>query len=232
MLLGDYLFARAMRLVTSLGDIHVCQVLSDAVARMCEGELRQAGSRGDFELGEEEYMAIIADKTAALCECSCRLGAYWAGADDRLQDALARYGHHLGTAFQITDDVLDVNGNEAATGKSLGTDLIKQKATLPVIRLLQEIDGDRRAELLAILSQADGRAGMRSHRGWPGAKQSTTRSRLPANARCEPKRPLKKRQPAWPATPWPNGSISSSRGGIRDWDANNFRSSRLESASR
>jgi octaprenyl-diphosphate synthase len=157
-LLGDYLFARAMRLVTSLDDTHVCQVLSDAVARMCEGELRQAGSRGDFDLGEDDYMAIIADKTAALCECSCRLGAYWAGADQRTQDALAQYGHHLGTAFQITDDVLDVNGNEAATGKSLGTDLIKQKATLPVIRLLQGINGDRRRELLATLARADGQA--------------------------------------------------------------------------
>ena len=141
MLLGDYLFARSMRLVTTLDDIYVCRVLAEAVTQMCEGELRQAGSRGDFELAEEEYLAIIADKTAALCACSCRLGAYWAGADERLQEALARYGHHLGTAFQITDDVLDVNGNEAATGKSLGTDLIKQKPTLPVIRLLQEVRG-------------------------------------------------------------------------------------------
>jgi octaprenyl-diphosphate synthase len=157
-LLGDYLFGRAMRLGTTLDDIYVCRVLAEAVTRMCEGELRQAGSRGDFELAEEEYLAIIADKTAALCACSCRLGAYWAGADEPLQEAMARYGHHLGTAFQITDDVLDVNGNEAATGKSLGTDLIKQKPTLPVIRLLQEVRGAQRSELLELLSRTDGEA--------------------------------------------------------------------------
>jgi octaprenyl-diphosphate synthase len=157
-LLGDFLFARAMRLVTTLDDIHLCRSLADSVTQMCEGELRQAGSRGDFDLSEDEYLAIIADKTAALCACSCRLGAYWAGADERLQEALAQYGHNLGTAFQITDDVLDVNGNEEATGKSLGTDLVKQKPTLPVIRLLQEVRGRERVELLEILSRAGGEA--------------------------------------------------------------------------
>jgi octaprenyl-diphosphate synthase len=157
-LLGDYLFARAMCLATSVDDIYVCRVLAEATRQMCEGELRQVGSRGDYDLAEKEYLGIIGDKTAALCACCCRLGAYWAGGDEALQDSLARYGHHLGIAFQITDDVLDVNGSEAVTGKSLGTDLIKQKPTLPLIRLLQEVRGEERVEVLELLSRTDGRA--------------------------------------------------------------------------
>jgi octaprenyl-diphosphate synthase len=157
-LLGDYLFARAMCLAATLDDIYVCRVLAHATKQMCEGELRQVGSRGDYDLAEEEYLGIIGDKTAALCACACRLGAYWAGADEGLQQTLADYGHHLGIAFQITDDVLDVNGNEDLTGKSLGTDLVKQKPTLPVIRLLQEVRGEERSELLGLLARTDGQA--------------------------------------------------------------------------
>ncbi len=155
-LLGDYLFARAICLVTSLGDIFVCQAIAEACQRMCEGELRQEGSRGDYDLTEEEYLEIVAAKTAALCACCCRLGAHLAGGDAELQDVLAEYGRELGIAFQITDDVLDVKGSEAVAGKSLGTDLLKQKATLPLIRLLNQVDGRQRDELLAVLARADG----------------------------------------------------------------------------
>ena len=154
-LLGDFLFARSMCLVTTLDDIRVCRMIAEAITQTCEGELRQVGSRGDFQLTEDEYLGIIADKTAALCACACRLGAYWAGADDDLQETLARFGRHLGTAFQIADDVLDVNGIEAVTGKSLGTDLLKQKPTLPIIRLLQDTRGEERAELVELLSRSD-----------------------------------------------------------------------------
>ena len=196
----------------------MCQMLADAVTQMCEGELRQAGSRGDFELGEDEYMAIIADKTAALCECSCRLGAYWAGADQRVQDALARYGRHLGTAFQITDDVLDVNGNEAATGKSLGTDLIKQKATLPVIRLLQEIGGERRSELLAILSRR-----RRPGPGRPAAVARGERGRwlrgaaCPAVRRPRPGSPSRRPLRPSPRRPGPMGRLRRHAAALGTW---------------
>jgi octaprenyl-diphosphate synthase len=157
-LLGDYLFARAMCLAATLDDIKICRLLAQATRQMCEGELRQVGSRGDYDLREEEYLAIIGDKTAALCACACRLGAYWAGADEPLQQTLAEFGHLLGIAFQITDDVLDLSGNEDLTGKSLGTDLVKQKPTLPVIRLLQEVRGQERIELLGLLARTDGQA--------------------------------------------------------------------------
>ena len=135
-LLGDYLFARALCMVSSLDDSFACRLISETTRRMCEGELQQIENRGNFGLSESQYFEIIAGKTAALMACCCRLGAHYAGAKPEVCEALARYGYDLGVAFQIADDVLDLLGDEATVGKSLGTDLLKQKATLPLIRLL------------------------------------------------------------------------------------------------
>ena len=143
-LLGDYLFARAMCLASSLDDAFACRLISESARNMCEGELKQIESRGDYDLSESDYFEIIAGKTAALTACCCRLGAHYAGAEPAVCEALARYGHDLGVAFQIADDVLDLLGDEAAVGKSLGTDLRKQKATLPLIRLLATVSAEDR----------------------------------------------------------------------------------------
>lgn len=154
-LLGDYLFARSMCLASSLESKFASRAISEATGMMCEGELRQVGSRGNFQLGEEDYIAIISGKTAAMYACCCRLGAYHSGADPEVREALARFGQQFGIAFQITDDVLDLRGNETVAGKSLGTDLNKQKPTLPVIRLLGQLDERERAEVVAILCRSD-----------------------------------------------------------------------------
>ena len=146
-LLGDYLFARAICLASSLDDNFACRVISESARHMCEGELRQIESRGNYDLSEADYFEIIAGKTAALTACCCRLGAHYAGAEPAVCEALARYGHDLGVAFQIADDVLDMVGEEAAVGKSLGTDLLKQKATLPLIWLLGTVSPAERVEL-------------------------------------------------------------------------------------
>ncbi len=154
-LLGDYLFTRAMCMASSLESTFACQAISEAGRTMCEGELRQIETRGNYALAEEDYLDIISGKTAALCACCCRLGAHYAGADEDRSEAYARFGRNLGIAFQIVDDVLDVLGDEATTGKSLGTDLIKQKPTLPVIRLLSQVDEAARNALVAILSRPE-----------------------------------------------------------------------------
>jgi octaprenyl-diphosphate synthase len=154
-LLGDYLLAHALCLASSLDDIFACRAISESARQMCEGELRQVESRGNFDLDEAGYLEIIAGKTAALTSCCCRLGAHYAGASEAVCDALARYGHDLGVAFQIADDVLDMVGEEATVGKSLGSDLLKQKATLPLIRLLNTAAPAERASLVASLSQTD-----------------------------------------------------------------------------
>lgn len=154
-LLGDYLLARAICLASSLDDNFACRAISESARHMCEGELRQIESRGNYDLSEKEYFEIVAGKTAALTACCCRLGAHYAGAEPAVCEALGRYGHDLGVAFQIADDVLDVVGEEAKVGKSLGTDLLKQKATLPLIRLLNTVGSEERAELISTLSQSD-----------------------------------------------------------------------------
>ena len=158
-LLGDYLLTQALCLASSLDDVFACRVLGEASQVMCEGELRQVESRGNFCLSETQYFDIITGKTAVLLGCCCRLGAHYAQATPEIEQALSRYGVQLGIAFQIADDLLDMLGDEATVGKSLGTDLLKQKSTLPLIRLLDQLDGTQRDKLVAQLSASD------NHRG-------------------------------------------------------------------
>jgi octaprenyl-diphosphate synthase len=151
-LVGDFLFTHAFYLASSLETTFACQTIGRATNIVCEGELRQIHSRGNFALTESEYLGIIEAKTAELCACCCRLGAHYAGATPQAEDALDRFGRNLGTAFQIADDMLDLVGDEVAMGKSLGTDLEKQKPTLPLIRLLAESEPRERQEIVELLS--------------------------------------------------------------------------------
>jgi octaprenyl-diphosphate synthase len=137
-LLGDMLFTHAFHL-TSTVDGRACQIIGEATNRVCAGELRQVTERGNLDLSEADYFAIIEGKTAALTECCGRLGAVYAGAADEVAARLAGYGRSLGLAFQIADDVLDLVGAEDAAGKTLGTDLRQQKLTLPVIHCLHRL---------------------------------------------------------------------------------------------
>ncbi|MFO0891811.1 MAG: polyprenyl synthetase family protein [Isosphaeraceae bacterium] len=139
-LLGDYLFTHAFHLAASLDSTLACRWIGQATNRVCEGEMQQVHHRGNLELDEATYFSIIEGKTAELTAVSCRLGAHYAGADQATVASLESYGRHLGIAFQIADDVLDIRGEERVTGKSLGTDLEKQKLTLPLIRLLSLVD--------------------------------------------------------------------------------------------
>lgn len=151
-LLGDFLFTHSFYLASTTGSAWACREIGRATNIVCEGELRQKGCRGDFALSEREYFEIIAAKTAELTACSCRLGAYYAGASEEVVERLTNFGRDLGIAFQIVDDVLDLQGEEATTGKSLGTDLEQQKPTLPIIHALESRTPSKRAELLSLLS--------------------------------------------------------------------------------
>jgi octaprenyl-diphosphate synthase len=158
-LLGDYLFTHAFHLAASLESTRACRWIGEATNRVCEGEMQQVHHRGNLDLDENDYFAIIEGKTAALTAVSCRLGAWYARASEPTVAALDRYGRNLGIAFQIADDVLDIWGEEGATGKSLGTDLEKQKLTLPVIRLLSRVDPAAATTIRSLLAEAkaDGR---------------------------------------------------------------------------
>jgi octaprenyl-diphosphate synthase len=145
-LLGDFLFTHAFYLASTLDSAAGCRLIGRATNIVCEGELRQKGSRGNFGLSEAEYLEVVEAKTAALTAVSCRLGALFAVSDEPIVAQLDGYGRDLGIAFQIADDLLDVLGEEGAMGKSLGTDLEKQKPTLPVIRALAcASESDRQA---------------------------------------------------------------------------------------
>lgn len=147
-LLGDYLFTHSFYLASTLDTTHACRTIGRATNKVCAGELRQVGNRGNFDLTERDYLEIVRGKTAELCACATHLGAYYAGATPEQCARLESFGLDLGIAFQIADDLLDLTGAESDTGKSLGSDLEKQKMTLPLIHLLQAATvGDRQRAL-------------------------------------------------------------------------------------
>ncbi|MEO1616803.1 MAG: polyprenyl synthetase family protein [Planctomycetota bacterium] len=150
-LLGDYLFSQSFRLAASLENTRTCAWVGEAARRVCEGELRQVLLRDEIDLDEATYYEIIRGKTAELCRVACSLAAAESGADDNVVDQLADFGDHLGVAFQIADDYLDLWGDDASVGKTLGTDLEQGKITLPVIRLLETSDDVQRANLIEVL---------------------------------------------------------------------------------
>lgn len=154
-LLGDYLLARALCLVGSIEDHFAIRTIGEASQAICEGELQQVSNRGNYALSEEDYFEIVSGKTAALTACCCRLGAYFGGGSPDVCEALTRYGRGLGVAFQIADDLLDLLGDEDKVGKSLGTDLAKKKLTLPLIRLLDQVDPHQRERIIAEIGQAE-----------------------------------------------------------------------------
>ena len=154
-LLGDYLFTHAFHLAASLESTLACRWIGRATNLVCEGEMQQVHHRGNLDLDEESYFAIIEGKTAELTAVSCQLGAQYAGAAPEVVEAMDRYGRSLGIAFQIADDVLDIWGDERTTGKSLGTDLDQKKMTLPLIRLLRTADAESAARIREILEDPD-----------------------------------------------------------------------------
>lgn len=151
-LMGDYLFTHAFHLAASLDSTLACRWIGRATNLVCEGEMQQVHNRGNADLDESEYLAIVRGKTAELTAVSCRLGAHYAGASEGVVAALDGYGRDLGVAFQIADDVLDLWGDERTTGKSLGTDLEKQKLTLPLIRLLSTAPAGLAARIRRMLA--------------------------------------------------------------------------------
>ena len=151
-LVGDFLYSRAFQLIVTVENMRVLQILSNATNDIAEGEVLQLMNTGNPDLDEESYLEVIRRKTAKLFEAAAQLGAVLAGADVGIEDALARYGMHVGTAFQLIDDVLDYSGELAAIGKNLGDDLAEGKATLPLIRALRVGSADDVALIRAALS--------------------------------------------------------------------------------
>ena len=155
-LLGDFLFSRAFHLSACTGDAIACQLIGRATDRTCEGELNQSVVRMNRSLGERDYFRIIRDKTGQLFALSCLLGARAADATSAQQRAAQRYGMRIGLAFQIADDILDLNAETASTGKDAANDLQNGRTTLPLLRALRLCPQDERDQLLQRLQQASG----------------------------------------------------------------------------
>jgi octaprenyl-diphosphate synthase len=124
-------------MMVEVGDMRIMRVLSDATNVIAEGEVLQLMNCHDADLDEARYLEVIRYKTAKLFEAAAQLGAIIGGASPELEQAMTAYGMHLGTAFQLIDDVLDYSGAEVETGKHLGDDLAEGKPTLPLIHVMR-----------------------------------------------------------------------------------------------
>lgn len=148
-LLGDALFAHALHLAAQFPTPFVCEAVSAATRRVCSGEIIQTLRRGTTQVSREDYYRVIDLKTAELFRVSCQLGSHLGGHDACFVAAAARYGRQLGIAYQIYDDLTDFFGDEARIGKTLGTDLISGKLTLPLFELADLLPPEQRVDLLA-----------------------------------------------------------------------------------
>ena len=145
-LVGDFLYSRAFQMMVGPGDMRIMQILSDATNTIAEGEVLQLLNMNDPEVDEASYLKVIRYKTAKLFEASSELGAILAKASDAEREHAASFGRHIGTAFQLMDDLLDYTANAAQMGKNAGDDLREGKPTLPLIYLLE--NGNQTERLL------------------------------------------------------------------------------------
>jgi len=136
-LVGDFLYSRAFQMMVSVGSMRIMAVLAAATNVIAEGEVLQLMNCHNADIKVEDYLQVIRFKTAKLFEAAGQIGAIIGGADPAVETGLANYGMHLGTAFQLIDDVLDYSGEEVETGKHLGDDLAEGKPTLPLIHAMQ-----------------------------------------------------------------------------------------------
>ncbi|MEP0767217.1 MAG: polyprenyl synthetase family protein [Fimbriimonadia bacterium] len=143
-LAGDVLLSKAMRLLAMDDDLGLMRMVAEAVVAMSEGEVAEVESLGCLDLSPQRHLEIVRKKTAVFVEACCRAGARIGGADEAAEEMLGRYGHHVGMAFQLADDILDFRGDPEKIGKAVGGDFREGCPTLPVIHaLVSAPDSDR-----------------------------------------------------------------------------------------
>lgn len=149
-IMGDYLYSRSISALADIGRVDFIAVLSRAANEMSVGELRQLSSCDALQFSEQDYDRLIASKTASLMSAACEIGA--ALATESYREPLARFGHALGMAFQIVDDLLDFTESEAMVGKPTGQDLREHKVTLPLIAAMREMAPASRRDVEAFFA--------------------------------------------------------------------------------
>lgn len=139
-LVGDFVYSRAFQMMVSVQNMRVMEVLSSATNVIAEGEVLQLLNVHNADITDDAYLQVIHYKTAKLFEAATRLGAIISQASAHDEAALKAYGMHLGTAFQLIDDILDLSGDSDAIGKNLGDDLAEGKPTLPLLYAMRNSD--------------------------------------------------------------------------------------------
>ena len=152
-LVGDFLYSRAFQMMLVPKDLRVMEILSDATNTIAEGEVLQLLNMNDPEVDEASYLQVIRYKTAKLFEASAELGAILANASKTQREQAAAFGRHIGTAFQLMDDLLDYTANAAQMGKNAGDDLREGKPTLPLIYLLEHGSSEERLLVRSAIEQ-------------------------------------------------------------------------------
>lgn len=142
-LVGDFLYSRAFQMLVELGSMNIMKLLADTTNTIAEGEVQQLINAGDPDVDEANYLDVIRKKTAILFQAATAGGAILAGQEAEMAEAFGRYGHHLGMAFQLQDDVLDYTGDAEEMGKNVGDDLAEGKPTLPLIHCMREGSSDQ-----------------------------------------------------------------------------------------
>jgi octaprenyl-diphosphate synthase len=154
-LVGDFLYSRAFQMMVEASSMRIMEVLAEATNIIAEGEVMQLMNMHNADLTQVQYTEVIRSKTAKLFEASARVGAILAKASAEHEEACARYGQALGTAFQIIDDVLDYTGDADLLGKNLGDDLREGKTTLPLIIAMQRCTPQERAILQRAIEEGN-----------------------------------------------------------------------------
>ena len=152
-IMGDYLYSRAVTELARVGHLQAVRILGDAANVMSVGEMRQLTAYDALDFSEADYYQLIAAKTASLMGAACAMGAL-VGADEH-RETLRTFGHNLGMAFQVADDILDYVGSEEETGKPVGHDLRERKVTLPLVGALKEASPAAEAEIRAFFSKVE-----------------------------------------------------------------------------
>ena len=151
-LVGDFLLSRAFQLMARDGNLEILRILSDTSATMSEGEVKQLSTQNDIETSIETYIDVVERKTAKLFSAACEIGPVIAGKSSLEQEEMARFGHNLGVAFQIVDDVLDYSAKQEQLGKTIGEDFSEGKVTLPMILAYESADKKEKDFWLRIIN--------------------------------------------------------------------------------
>ena len=155
-LVGDFLYTRAFQLMVGLGRMRVMEILADATNIIAEGEVLQLMNINDPNTTEQSYMQVIYCKTAKLFEAATQLAAVLAERDETTISAMQAYGMHLGTAFQLIDDVLDYQADVTELGKNIGDDLAEGKPTLPLLHALKHGNAEQQQLIHSAIVDGNG----------------------------------------------------------------------------